>query len=180
MLVQVKDNQPTLSRVLRSATEEACVQTAYQTMDVGSHNRVEVRQTRVWPFPAARFETDSTWRFGKTLIEVRRETDVYDTRSKSWIPRQEVSLYMSTRRLTAKEASCAVRQHWSIENRLHYVRDKTMKEDESRIRYKAGSFARMRSMALNIMRFNGENNIANALYRNALNFKRVIKYQALL
>jgi hypothetical protein len=113
------------------------------------------------------------------LIEVTRVTDVYDTRSKSWLPRREVSLYFCTRAITAPEAGFAVRAHWGIENRWHHVRDRTLQEDASRIRCQAGSFARLRSLALNILRKNGEENIAQALFRNAINPRRVLKYQAL-
>jgi hypothetical protein len=37
------------------------------------------------------------------------------------------------------------RQHWSIENSLHFVRDVIMQEDASRIRRQPGTFARLRS-----------------------------------
>ena len=180
LLVQVKGNQPTLASKLQEAAVESPALQTYRTTDVGKHNRIETRVTKVWPFPANRFEDESAWRFGKTLIEVTRETDVFDTRAKCWSPRQEVSLYFCTRILTAEQASKAVRGHWGIENRLHHVRDRTLKEDASRIRHKAACFARLRSWALNILRFNGATNIADALYRNALTFDNVIKYQALL
>lgn len=178
-MIQVKDNQPTLAATLRAVTAEQSAAESHTSTDIGRHNRIESRTTRVWPFPVMAFDDDSLWRLGKTLIEVTRETDVYETRSKSWLPRQEVSLYFCTRQLTAAEAGMAVRAHWGIENRWHYVRDCTLKEDASRIRCKVGSFARMRSLALNILRKNGESNISQALFRNAMNPQRLIKYQAL-
>jgi len=47
----------------------------------------------------------------------------------------------------------------------------------SRIRVNPGIFARARSFALNILRANGETNIAEAIWRNALNFDRVMEYR---
>jgi hypothetical protein len=52
-----------------------------------------------------------------------------------------------------------------------------MLEDASRIRSNPGIFTRARSFALNIMRANAEQNIANALWRNALDFNRPLKYR---
>ncbi len=52
-----------------------------------------------------------------------------------------------------------------------------MLEDASRIRSNPGIFARARSFALNILRANGEKNIADALWQNALNINRPLKYR---
>lgn len=180
ILVQVKGNQPALALALTETTTASPALMTHCTHDIGKHNRIETRVTKVWPFPSKCFDSASAWQFGKTLIQVTRHTEVFDTRSKNWLPRQEVSLYFCTRTLTAAEASRAVRGHWGIENRLHHVRDRTLREDASRIRHKAACFARLRSWTLNVMRFNGATNIAETIYRNALTFNKVIEYQALL
>jgi hypothetical protein len=59
-------------------------------------------------------------------------------------------------------------------NRDHYVRDVTLGEDASRIRYKPGAMARLRSVALNVLRANGVQNISQALYANALSLERLL------
>src|SRR5919112_1782324 len=76
------------------------------------------------------------------------------------------------RRRDAKSLAHAIRAHWGIENRAHYVRDATLGEDASRIRNRPDVMARIRSVALNILRANGVQNIRQALYANALNFDR--------
>ena len=47
-----------------------------------------------------------------------------------------------------------VRQHWRIENSLHYVLDVTFKEDDSRIRLKNATenMAILRRLALNLIK----------------------------
>ena len=81
--------------------------------------------------------------------------------------------------LTAAQSAQIIRNHWGIENRLHYVRDVTLKEDASRIRRNPGIFALLRSFALNLLRFNGITNISLGLYDNALDFDRLLTYKGL-
>jgi len=65
---------------------------------------------------------------------------------------------------------------WGIENRSHYVRDVTLHEDESRIRIKPVNFARIRSIALNVLRASGIKNVARALYKNSPRVENVLSY----
>ena len=62
----------------------------------------------------------------------------------------------------------AIRDHWAIENRSHYVRDGSFREDSSRIRCNPAIFARLRSFASNILRFNGVENVCDTRYRITL------------
>jgi predicted transposase YbfD/YdcC len=56
--------------------------------------------------------------------------------------------------LTAEQAGAAVRGHWGIENRLHWVLDVTFNEDQSRLRkgFGARDMAVARHFALNLVR----------------------------
>ena len=57
------------------------------------------------------------------------------------------------------------RGHWSIENRLHYVRDRTYDEDRSQVRKQAAPhmMASLRNLAIGLMRLAGATtNIAAA------------------
>ena len=50
----------------------------------------------------------------------------------------------------------------------------TLGEDASRIRTKPGMMARIRSIALNVLRANGIQNISMALYANAVSFDQLL------
>jgi predicted transposase YbfD/YdcC len=71
-------------------------------------------------------------------------------------------------RVLAARCPLAIRHHWAIENRSHYVRDSSFREDASRIRCNPGIFARLRSFASNILRFNGVENVHDTRYRITL------------
>ena len=57
------------------------------------------------------------------------------------------------------------REHWGIENKLHYVRDVTYDEDRCRIRTKSGPrvMASLRNIAIGILRLRKHTNIAQAV-----------------
>ena len=61
------------------------------------------------------------------------------------------------------------RGHWTIENRLHWVRDVTFHEDRSRVRTGAGAqvMASLRNLAISLLRLAGARYIAPALRRCA-------------
>jgi hypothetical protein len=56
------------------------------------------------------------------------------------------------------------RQHWAIENCLHYVRDRTFDEDRSQVRRRAAPhmMASLRNLAIGVLRLAGATNIAAA------------------
>jgi len=70
-----------------------------------------------------------------------------------------------------------IRDHWGIENRLHWMKDAVMKEDASKI--KKGSapenFSIMRNIVCNIFRANGFDSIKYAIELNANNFKELFE-----
>jgi predicted transposase YbfD/YdcC len=123
-------------------------------------------------------ELDAEW--DGLIVQAARVTRLTwhkDTKSGLWHETEEVAFYACQVPLAAQPFAQAVRNHWGIENRSHYVRDVTFGEDASRTRINPGHFARFRSFAINIMRVNGVENIARELYINALNFDNVLAYR---
>ena len=105
-----------------------------------------------------------------------RHRQSFDTQTKSWKPSHETSFYISTTRLDAVTLGSAIRQHWGIENRDHYVRDVTLGEDHSRIRTNPHLFAKLRSFALNILRANKVENVSLELFNNCMNLNNILNY----
>ena len=148
----------------------------HETVDPTCRSRVETRIVEV--FDAGPGLKKTAWNgLISRIIRVHRSTLMRRAKDGLWDHRQETSFYVCSAPLGAKKASEAIRGHWGIENRNHYVRDVSMLEDASRIRINPGIFARARSFALNILRANGEQNIADALWRNALDFNRPMAYR---
>ena len=149
------------------------------TCDLGQRNRIEQREVRVWALPAGSGVQPWHDHF-LSLIEVRRSTEVFDPAQRRFIARAQAPAYylstLSSTQAPASEFAHLVRQHWAIENRLHHVLDTALAEDASRIRRNPGVFACLRHFALNLLRSNGERNIAQDLWRNALSLNRVLNY----
>ena len=116
----------------------------------------------------------------KTIIRVTRRTLLRSAATGLWAERGEIAFYVSSAAdLPASEWAAAIRGHWGIENRNHYVRDVSFDEDKSRIRDNPGIMARARSFALNIMRKNGVTNVAKALWNGALSLDHILAYEGI-
>ncbi|MDR3478333.1 MAG: ISAs1 family transposase [Gammaproteobacteria bacterium] len=66
----------------------------------------------------------------------------------------EKRYYISSLQPDAEIIGTAIRQHWSIENQLHWCLDITFREDECRVREgnAAGNFSIIRHIALNLLK----------------------------
>jgi len=69
------------------------------------------------------------------------------------------------------------RGHWSIENRLHWVRDVTFDEDRSQVRTgsAAQAMATLRNLAIGLFRLHDVKNIAQGLRSCARNPERAVE-----
>lgn len=153
-LLTVKGNQETLEQDVREEFQAAqeddfrhLEHTYHKTVDKG-HGRVEVREC--WHTPeVSGLDPQGRWpglcgmamcRHTRTLHgEIRIETRYYIT---------------SRIDLDAAGALEAVRSHWGIENRLHWVLDTAFLDDASRIRTDHGpeNLETVRHWALNLVR----------------------------
>lgn len=166
LIAQVKDNQPTLLDTITDYCARSEPDGALCTKDEG-RLRHEIRTYEVFALDEALDGSEWQDRLA-AVIRVTRHTNTRSAKTGLWKPTCEVAYHVCDIVPPVERAAEAIRQHWGIENRVHYVRDVSFAEDASRIRKNPGIFARVRSFALNIFRFNGVQNIADARYRTAI------------
>jgi predicted transposase YbfD/YdcC len=178
VLVQVKDNQPSLAATLDNLPASIAPEAAFASSEK-SRNRQEYRHVQVFHAEGA-LDLPEWDEYALKAIRVYRKTWIKDTKTGGWDRREDISWYITNE--TARPAefyAAAIRGHWGIENRDHRVRDGALAEDASRIRMNPGICARVRSIALNIFRFNQVKNVANEQWRNAMSIDRALAYNGL-
>ena len=151
-LLAVKANQPTLRAEIEAAFGEANGLETHVTHDKG-HGRIEQRSISVlreinWMDGPRRFPGEMRLPGAACIIKVQSQVT---TKAKT---RTETRYFISSRAMTAEEAGNVVRNHWAIENSLHWVLDVTFAEDHSRLRkgHGARNMATVRNFALNMVR----------------------------
>jgi predicted transposase YbfD/YdcC len=172
----VKGNQKKLLEKCITLSETATYHSTAAHTGKRERNRIEKRAVTV--FHKNTHDLGDTWNnVIKTVIKVERKTQTFNTTTKQFTYSEEIAFYISTTdSYSAREFGAIIRSHWGIENRNHYVRDVSLREDFSRIRKNPEHIATLRSFALNLLRINHESNISQALYRNAMNVQRVLEY----
>jgi predicted transposase YbfD/YdcC len=154
-VLSAKDNQPTLAHGIDAHFVEhaqdnfARVEVRRHVTEEEGHGRKERREYLVcrvpenlpdrarWPkLSAIGMAFTCTERDGKEHMECRH--------------------YILSKYLSAKRFAAAVRDHWSIENRLHWQLDVTFQEDQCRIRKDNAdaNFSSLRRTALSLLKNN--------------------------
>jgi predicted transposase YbfD/YdcC len=153
-LLAVKANQPTLQAEIEAAFTCALSGTIDTVVEHDKgHGRIEQRTTSVlrevdWLSSDRRFPGDLRLPDAATIIRVQANVQ---RGSKFHV---ETRYYISSAQLTAAKAAQAVRGHWGIENRLHWVLDVVFNDDQSRLRkgHGAKNMAVVRHFAINLVR----------------------------
>lgn len=153
-LLAVKGNQPTLQREIERYFVDAPAAEIDTASEIDkAHGRIETRRHAVshaidWLSGDRRYPDEP--RFAKLTAIAMVEATVERNGQTSTARRY----YISSARLTVQRFAQAVRRHWGIENRLHWVLDVTFKEDQSRLRagHGAKNMAVVRHFAINIVR----------------------------
>lgn len=153
-LLAVKANQPTLRAEIEDyfATAPADILDTLTDLDKG-HGRIEERTVTIsreadWLDGDRRFPGELRLPGATTIVKVRSRTELKDR------CRTDTRYYISSAPLAAEAAAQAVRGHWGIENRLHWVLDVVFGDDQSRLRtgHGAKNMAVVRHFAINLVR----------------------------
>lgn len=132
------------------------------------HGRIESRQCWVIDDPLAfeHIRHHDGWVDLNAIVRVQRERRVGET------VEQDTAYYISSLSANAPQLLDATRDHWAIENSLHWVLDVTFREDESRVRKDNApqNFAVLRHIALNILKHDpSKGSLRQKRYQAALN-----------
>jgi predicted transposase YbfD/YdcC len=154
-VLALKDNQPTLhEQVTDYFLEQLEADNPDRKMRrhcevEESHGRTETRETLVAPAPKKMVAT-GTWAGLASIIMVIRHCIDHATGKTT----DEVRYFISSLPARAKRLAGAVRQHWGIENSLHWVLDVAFNEDRMRQRDRNGieNLALLNRLAVSLLR----------------------------
>lgn len=159
LYVTVKANQPTLHAHLKTLPW-AQVPVGDRRRDAG-HGR---RETRTVKAVTVHTPGGLTFPHAEQAVRITRTRTVQAKTS-----RETAYLVISLPAAHAQPADLAdwARRQWHIENRLHWVRDMTLREDAHQARTRNGPAvaAVLRNTAIGFHRINGDTNIARATRR---------------
>lgn len=150
----LKANHPTLWNQVRTWFEQSHqngfegIEHSYEARVEAAHHRRETR--KVWAVPLSAMGDlyqISQWAGINTIVMVSRVRQLWNKTTR------EVMFYLSSLPCDAGMIGRAIRAHWGIENRLHWVLDVTFREDASRIRkgHGAENFSFLRRMAISFL-----------------------------
>ena len=153
-VLPVKENQPRLLEALQGLFDDPAemrwVDCDYHKTEGSGHGRTEVREC--WstsdPDYLHYITTLAQWKGIQSIAMVQTERQVGD---QTTVKRR---YFISSLKSDAQRLLHAVRAHWGIENKVHWVLDIAFREDDCRIRKGNGAenFAVLRHIALNLLK----------------------------
>ena len=146
----IKDNQETILEDLKAIDFSDA--TWHETVDKG-HGRIERRRCTVVDLTAAEWDGYANLHGRRQALRIEREREILKSGKRS----VEVTYSLTSLgadRAGPEELLDLVRNHWHIENRLHYVRDFTYDEDCCRayVRHLPRNLACLTNVAIAIVR----------------------------
>lgn len=142
-IVAVKNNQPRLLAQLETKTQQ--IQLAERFVDVEkTRERITCQIVNVLTDTTG---IDHDWAGLQSLIRVER------LGIREGKPYQQTNYYISSLVTSAAEFAQGIRQHWGIENQLHWVKDVIFGEDDAPFRdYNAATnWSFIRTLAINVV-----------------------------
>ncbi len=151
-VLAVKDNQPTLADAIRDffalfkQVPQRTPHTMSETVEK-NHGRLEIR--RCYAFDALQcLPRTEQWPDLASFVVIESERSIQNKTS------IEQRLYISSLPAQAERIATAIRQHWSVENNLHWCMDVVFADDQMRARtdHAGHNMALLKQLALNLLR----------------------------
>jgi len=170
-LIANKRNQAKLNDLITEVIDNNTPMDTYE-LEERSRGRLENRHTSIYAAP--NLGRQNGWQSIQQVFKVVRSgkrRKINKKTKKAYggsVPYQETTYYISSYVFTsALQAHKLVREHWTIENGLHYVKDVVYKEDKSKISDGRMAIAKttLYNIAINLYRVNGFKSITNAQIR---------------
>lgn len=154
-VLQVKENQKTLSEKVKFITGYLPVISRNITREK-NRGRIERREVTVYK---ESLDLKHYWDDLKFIIKVRR-TVKFKTGKKT----KEIAYFITNLNEKASFFNKGIRDHWRIENSLHYVKDMVFDEDSSRIRTGSApqNMSLLKTFVMNVLRLKGYSYIKQA------------------
>lgn len=179
-ILALKGNQPQLFEAASNwfeshAQHESSLHPSalYRTDCEAGHGRIERRS--LWQVPAETvFEPQmlKRWESLRTLVVVERVSQSGRQQTRA------LRFFLSSLEADAESFASYIRDHWGIENQLHWCLDVTFEEDASRIRtgHGAKNMSVLKRMCLNLLRQeNSKMSLKMKRYRAAMDNSFLLK-----
>ena len=147
-ILAVKENQPLLLEDIKDSFRMLAADSVSEEIDCG-HGRVESRSCTVLG-DLSLLEKPFEWAGLRNLVRIQAER-FHKATGKT---QRETRYYISSLSPDAARLNQLVRQHWGIENKLHWVLDVAFGEDLDRKRagHAAQNFSVLNRLALNLLK----------------------------
>lgn len=158
-LVPVKENQPNLLAHLQTFGRHLKPQASHQSQ-VKQKGRIESRVVHVFPVSGLK---ELGWPGVQSILWVKRSG------LRQGKPYQHELYYISSVQTSAEQWHRLIREHWGIENRLHWPKDVLLDEDDTRLEdaHALLAWSIVRSFIINILRLTGYQSLKTALTKLA-------------
>lgn len=158
-LLAVKDNQPNLRKAIQEETPNEAWSVPYSTTELG-HGRIEKRTIQLAPLQPGELNFPGS----RSIALITRSFTDKKTGKES----SETTPYISSLlEPTPKAFLDIARQHWTIENKLHYKKDVTYREDQQTMHAKNGplNMSLFRSFAISCANLAGCHVLPEAIHQ---------------
>ena len=147
-ILAVKENQGHLLEEIEDSFQMLAADAVAEEIDCG-HGRVE-RRTCAVIADLSLLEKASAWASLQGLVRIQAER-YHKATGKT---EREIRYYITSLRPDAERLNASIRQHWGIENKLHWVLDVGFREDLDRKRagHAAQNFSVFNRIALNLLK----------------------------